>query len=362
MMESMLRRLGLVSALAVLASASACSMNVNIPPNVFAGSEVTVTIDITGQGADTATPHSLCIGLADPDNLGWNAVATSWALTAGTGSPASGTPTRDMAAEETAVMTAPEGAPWRCYTVTTPTTSTDSIGNAVVKLTVPPAAVLGDHTIVWNYTNGNAASSVTEIRVAEGTPVAELGDATLNCKGGASVEFGYDSDGDGAADNATGSLYACDDPMFPAIAQIIDEPPGDNCEAGGLKLEVGLDNGDTGGTPSNGLLEAGEVDAFDFLCNRPGTFTTLSGDLDEPAGDNCPLGGIRTDSGLDDGGGDGLPNDGILDAGEIDTTTYTCNEEMKKKGGGGCSSGTGGGLIALLFAAWAMTRRRAVRV
>ena len=43
------------------------------------------------------------------------------------------------------------------------------------------------------------------------------------------------------------------------------EQPGANCANGGFKIEVGLDDND------NGVLEAGEVDASEFLCNSDPT-------------------------------------------------------------------------------------------
>ncbi|HJL14062.1 MAG TPA: hypothetical protein RMH99_00330, partial [Sandaracinaceae bacterium LLY-WYZ-13_1] len=51
----------------------------------------------------------------------------------------------------------------------------------------------------------------------------------------------------------------------------------------------------------------------------------------EPAGDNCAAGGQRIDTGVDDDG------DGSLDAEEIDSTAYVCDGEMGEMGemGGG---------------------------
>ena len=46
----------------------------------------------------------------------------------------------------------------------------------------------------------------------------------------------------------------------------INDPPSLNCEAGGRVISHGLDNGDGNGTESNGLLEDGEIDSSTTLC------------------------------------------------------------------------------------------------
>ena len=45
------------------------------------------------------------------------------------------------------------------------------------------------------------------------------------------------------------------------------ESPGVNCADGGQKTESGLDNGDGGGTARDGILQAGEVDTTIYLCD-----------------------------------------------------------------------------------------------
>jgi hypothetical protein len=42
---------------------------------------------------------------------------------------------------------------------------------------------------------------------------------------------------------------------------------GATCAKGGVTIQVGLDNGDGGGTAGNGVLEPGEVDSSTNLCN-----------------------------------------------------------------------------------------------
>jgi hypothetical protein len=47
---------------------------------------------------------------------------------------------------------------------------------------------------------------------------------------------------------------------------------GATCAGGGTKIQVGLDNGDGGGTARNGTLEAGEVDSTAYVCGPQGTY------------------------------------------------------------------------------------------
>ncbi|MEO8919102.1 MAG: DUF1554 domain-containing protein [Polyangiaceae bacterium] len=63
------------------------------------------------------------------------------------------------------------------------------------------------------------------------------------------------------------------------------EPVGSNCGAGGVKIQVGLDNGDGEGTANDGTLQPDEVDQTSYVCNGLSgrvvfvTSTTTNGDL-----------------------------------------------------------------------------------
>lgn len=57
------------------------------------------------------------------------------------------------------------------------------------------------------------------------------------------------------------------DPGFSSLINIVDEPPGANCPNGGLKIQSGIDNGDGGGFARSGSLEPGEVDQTQYLCS-----------------------------------------------------------------------------------------------
>ncbi len=101
-------------------------------------------------------------------------------------------------------------------------------------------------------------------------------------------------------------------------------PAGDaDCPNGGILVETGIDEN------GNGLLDDNEVDKAEKVCNgedgaggQDGSngLNSLVTFSDEPAGSNCPYGGMRVDSGLDDNG------NGSLESGEIDQTGFVCSQ------------------------------------
>lgn len=152
-----------------------------------------------------------------------------------------------------------------------------------------------------------------------------------------------------------------------ALARTREESSGANCAAGGVRIDVGLDRND------DGELSTGEIEATSYACNgedgltggtgepgqrgdaglsgEPGSqgdpgdsglqgepgipgeagisgearFVALVTITPEPIGERCDAGGQRIDVGLDDGDGDGEPEDGLLHEDEIDDTQYVCN-------------------------------------
>jgi len=110
-----------------------------------------------------------------------------------------------------------------------------------------------------------------------------------------------------------------------SLVSMSDEAAGANCTNGGKKIETGIDDN------NNGVLDAAEVDNTLYVCNgSDGTagadgFASLVSVTDEAAGGNCADGGERVDIGLDNGDGGGTTRDGVLQAGEIDTTYYVCD-------------------------------------
>lgn len=97
------------------------------------------------------------------------------------------------------------------------------------------------------------------------------------------------------------------------LVNITNVPPSDDCENGGIKVDVGIDNN------LNGTLESSEIISTNYVCNGVDGNTSLTTVTTEPASNNCENGGIKIDSGVD------INGDGTLDSNEITATAYVCN-------------------------------------
>jgi len=111
---------------------------------------------------------------------------------------------------------------------------------------------------------------------------------------------------------------------------------GDN---GGVRIQMGLDDGLPTGVARNNTLEPGEVEATTYVCNGADGASGAAGPVgangfnglvvqDADVTTHCDAygnGGTRIRSGLDDGLPTGQARNGLLDDGEVDTTTYVCN-------------------------------------
>jgi len=97
----------------------------------------------------------------------------------------------------------------------------------------------------------------------------------------------------------------------------LSEPAGANCPSGGIKIETGVDaNG-------SGTLDDGEVIATQtkYICNGAAGPMNLIKTSIEVAGSNCAAGGAKIETGVD------ANANGILDQTEIvsSLTRYICN-------------------------------------
>jgi len=112
------------------------------------------------------------------------------------------------------------------------------------------------------------------------------------------------------------------------------ESPGANCANGGTKVTVdsGLDNGDSGGTARDGILQAGEIDATTIYYSCTGS-TGASGfnalidpifQFEAACGSGSFPNGYRVHFGLDNGDGGGTARNGILETGERDGFFVVC--------------------------------------
>ena len=177
--------------------------------------------------------------------------------------------------------------------------------------------------------------------------------AGANCAAaGSKIEAGLDTNRDGtlAAVEVTSTQYLCNGATgavgptgapgangaagsagLNALVQMLDEPSGANCAAGGKAVNVGVD------ANANGVLAASEVSSTGYVCNgingavgangangtngTNGTngLNTLVSITNELAGANCPNGGSKVTTGLDSNA------NSALEAPEVTTTTYVCN-------------------------------------
>lgn len=150
--------------------------------------------------------------------------------------------------------------------------------------------------------------------------------AGANCPtGGTKLDIGHDSDGDGALAGAEieQTVYVCngDDGEdgnngsngMDSIVQSSAEPAGANCANGGTKLEIGQD------VNNDGSLTGSEIAETVYVCNGSDGLDSLIATTDEPPGANCGLGGTKITSGIDDN------DNGMLEAGEVDATSYVCS-------------------------------------
>lgn len=166
-------------------------------------------------------------------------------------------------------------------------------------------------------TGTGPANIKTLVSVSTEAPGANCAD------GGVRIDAGPDGDGNGmlAADEVSSTQYACRDAAGASgsLVQMRSEPSGANCAAGGKAISVGADGN------ANGLLEASEISSTRYVCNSTDggavvdELNTLVSVVSEAAGANCVHGGSRVDKGLDSNA------NGVLDAGEVSATNYVCN-------------------------------------
>lgn len=100
-----------------------------------------------------------------------------------------------------------------------------------------------------------------------------------NCSnGGSKIESGLDDNGDDtlqagevditsyACNGAAGVAGSAGAPGFNSLVTVASESPSGNCTFGGSRILTGLDNGDGGSIPRDGILSPGEVDSTSYVC------------------------------------------------------------------------------------------------
>lgn len=155
------------------------------------------------------------------------------------------------------------------------------------------------------------------------------------------------------ADNGDGTMtVACPDGTTAIVAKsaggatgadgksslvTVTDASAAQCAGGGKIIQVGVDDGAGGGIAGDGILQPGEVDSTTPLCHGEGGATGSDGHkalvaLTDASAHDCPAGGKVLHSGSDDGDGGGIADDGILQPGEVDVTTPICNGDSGASG------------------------------
>lgn len=98
-----------------------------------------------------------------------------------------------------------------------------------------------------------------------------------------------------------------------SLVKISAVSPNDICPNGGQKIETGLDKN------RNSLLDASEVESTNYICNGTNGFNSLTNLTEVRPSDICEAGGFKIDVGIDKN------RNNILDANEIESTRYICN-------------------------------------
>jgi ELWxxDGT repeat protein len=203
--------------------------------------------------------------------------------------------------------------------------------------------------------NADGVLSVTEVKVTvdicngtEGPAGADGQDGADGAQGPAGADG---QDGADGADGATG-------PQGPAgadgqdgsdglnaLVSMTPEAAGSNCANGGTRIDVGIDDN------SNGQLESSEIDQTQYVCDGGSSNNTmLTSILSPPTNMACDAGGRVVSHGLDNGDGGGTYANGVLETGEIDSTTTFCSRfviQMLMDINSGSSSGDPDSLTAV---------------
>ena len=138
--------------------------------------------------------------------------------------------------------------------------------------------------------------------------ISEITSTNNVCNGASAIDGGIPSDGVVAPG---------------ALVSTTQLAVGDaNCPNGGTQIDTGIDNGAGGGIANDGVLEAGEISATQYVCNGTNgagaTSNSLIATTTLDVGDvHCSNGGTEIDVGIDNGAGGGTPNDGVLETGEF---------------------------------------------
>jgi len=173
----------------------------------------------------------------------------------------------------------------------------------------------GQAAIIVQDLNGDGVANSTEpsqrLEVCNGA-------AGENGASGADGETGQ-SGADGA-DGSNGTDGADGVDGMAALVETSDEPAGEHCARGGVKIDVGVDDN------SDGALQSDEIDDTRYVCDGGSSATSMLTEIvpSAPAGYHCPGGARTVMHGTDSGAGEGVAADGFLQEDEVEVMTVSC--------------------------------------
>jgi hypothetical protein len=152
-------------------------------------------------------------------------------------------------------------------------------------------------------------------------------EAGANCAyGGLRLDTGADTNYDGvlSPDEVLSTAYVCNQRVDgrSTATRVLAVDPGPTCEAGGQRIETGIDDDD------DRVLDDAEVDTSAVVCqgvDGVDGFTSRVRLVSIPSGiggSACPFGGTRIESGPD------TNRDGDLDDGEVDAFQSVCSVQV----------------------------------
>ena len=191
---------------------------------------------------------------------------------------------------------------WEIVDITGPSGDDGQDGTSILINVVNSTGCLnGGNTFeIGSDQDGNGVLDVTEVEV------------TLDICNGAEGPAGSDGeDGENGQDGSDG---------LNAIISTTPESSGSNCANGGTRIDVGVDDN------SNAVLETSEIDQTQYVCDGGSSNNTMLSTTSAPnANLGCDAGGLVISHGFDNGDGGGIYANGALETGEIDSEVTFCS-------------------------------------
>ena len=169
---------------------------------------------------------------------------------------------------------------------------------------------IDDTTYICNGGDGVDGDSAYQIWLNNGNTGSEQ-DFLDSLEGSSGTNGTNGTDGQDGYDGSNG---------LNALVSMTPESAGSNCANGGTRIDVGVDDN------SNGVLETSEIDQTQYVCDGGSSNSTMLTSISSPPSNmGCDAGGRVVSHGLDNGDGGGTYANGVLETGEIDSSTTFCS-------------------------------------